>query len=262
MKNDMMPTIFLGHGSPMMALEDSNVTRKFKELGDKIVSQFGKPKAIIAISAHWFTKGSYVNSEKNPKQIYDMYGFPDELYQVKYPVEGLPELAKRLADNEKLNLNINNEWGIDHGIWTVMVHMFPKADIPIVELSVDDNISTEEMYKFGQEISKLRREGYLIVGSGNIVHNLRQVQWNNGKGTKESEEFDKYIKDSIINNKYENVINYKENPSSMYAVPTPDHYLPLICVLGASVGQKPRVFNEEISLGSISMTSYAFGIEV
>lgn len=261
MSEKIMPVIFVGHGSPMMALEKNDISKKFKEVGDEVIEKFGRPKAILCISAHWFTRGSYTNTQEKPEQVYDMYGFPEELYKVKYPVNGNAELANKLREMKGINIDINNDWGIDHGTWTVMVHMFPNADIPIVQLSVDASLSEEEIYKLGQEISQLREDGYLIIGSGNVVHNLRLVEWDNKGGSREADEFDKFIKNSIVEKNYDNLINYKRHRLASYAVPTPDHYLPLLYILGASRDQKASVFNEVRSLGAISMTSYAFGLE-
>ena len=143
-----LPSLFVGHGSPMIALEDSQITENFKQIGDYIIDTYGKPKAILAISAHWFTRGSFCQDDENPRQIYDMYGFPQELYEVKYPAKGdkmLAEKIQKLLSDE--GIRINNEWGIDHGTWTVLVHMFPKADIPIVQLSVNGLASEDEVYQ-------------------------------------------------------------------------------------------------------------------
>lgn len=256
-----MPAIFVGHGSPMLALEKNEQTRKFNEIGNKIIEEFGKPKAILVISAHWYTKGNFTNDEEEPKQIYDMYGFPEELYEVKYPVCGYPALAKELESKLDLNIRINNEWGIDHGTWTVLIHMFKNADIPVVQLSVNENSSEKEVFHLGEKLSFLREGGYLVIGSGNVVHNLRMTQWGNEKGTFESDEFDEYIKNAVVNKEYTKVINHRENEFSKYAVPTLDHYMPLLYILGISQGEDAYVFNNIRTLGSISMTSFAFGMK-
>lgn len=255
-----MPVLFVGHGSPVIALENNELTKNFKAVGDLIIKKFGRPKGIIAISAHWYTVGYFTCDEENPEQIYDMYGFPDELYQVKYEAKGSKDLANKIIEATEGKTRVNNGWGIDHGTWTVLVHMFPEADIPVVQLSVNGQDKIEEIYKVGQKLSSLREEGYLIIGSGNVVHNLRLVQWQNPAGTLEADGFDKYIKDAISNREDEKVLNYKENEFSTYAVPLPDHFLPLIYVLGASEGEDPYVFNEVRNLGSMSMTSYGFGL--
>lgn len=251
-----MPVLFVGHGSPMIALEENRITENFKLSGDYIKENYGQPKAILAISAHWYTNGYFTQDEENPKQIYDMYGFPKELYEVKYEVKGCKDLTERVLSIE--DVEINNQWGIDHGTWTVLKHMFPSADIGIVQLSVNLDASIEEIYEIGKKLEFLRDEGYLIIGSGNIVHNLAAIQWDNSNGTKEADEFDEFIKDAILNKEYDKVINYKEHKHSSYAVPTMDHFLPLIYVLGAANNSNVKVFNNLRNLGSISMTSYIF----
>ena len=255
-----MPAVFVGHGDPMIALKINEMTETLKKVGRDIIEKYGKPKAILCISAHWYTKDTFIQSTEIPNQVYDMFGFPNELYEVKYPVKGSKELTK---DVEKIlgnEVKINDDWGIDHGTWTVFVHMFPEAKIPVVQLSVDANLSANKAYKLGEKLAKLREKGYLIVGSGNIVHNLRKIEWDNPKGTQEADKFDRYILENISKREDEKVIKYEEHEYSNYAVPTPDHFMPILYILGASQGEKPYIFNEMRELGSLSMTSYAFGL--
>lgn len=254
-----MPVIFVGHGSPMLALEDNQLTKNFKAIGDKVIKDFGKPKAILAISAHWFTRGNFIQSASIPKQIYDMYGFPKELYELKYHVKGYKDLTSSVQKILDKDVEINDEWGIDHGTWSVLIHMFPNADIPVVQLSVNDIDKIEATYEIGKKISKLRDEGYLIVCSGNIVHNLMRVEWDNPFGTKMADEFDEFIKKNVLERKDEEILNYNKNKNAQYSVPTMDHFLPFIYALGASVGEIPLIFNNVRNLGSMSMTSYLFG---
>jgi len=257
---EKMPVIFVGHGDPMIALKINEMTETLKKIGKNIIEKHGEPKAILCISAHWYTKDTFIQSTEIPNQIYDMFGFPNELYEVKYPVKGSKELTK---DVEKIlgnEVKINDDWGIDHGTWTVFVHMFPEAKIPVVQLSVDANLSANKAYKLGEKLAKLREKGYLIVGSGNIVHNLRKIEWDNPKGTQEADKFDRYILENISKREDEKVIKYEEHEYSNYAVPTPDHFMPILYILGASQGEKPYIFNEMRELGSLSMTSYAFGL--
>ena len=257
---EKMPVIFVGHGDPMIALKINEMTETLKKVGKDIIEKHGEPKAILCISAHWYTKDTFIQSTEIPNQVYDMFGFPNELYEVKYPVKGSKELTK---DVEKIlgnEVKINDDWGIDHGTWTVLVHMFPEAKIPVVQLSVNANLSANKAYKLGEKLAKLREKGYLIVGSGNIVHNLRKIEWDNPKGTQEADKFDRYILDNIIKREDEKVIKYEEHEYSNYAVPTPDHFMPILYILGASQGEKPYIFNEMRELGSLSMTSYAFGL--
>ncbi|WP_454943179.1 4,5-DOPA-extradiol-dioxygenase [Fusobacterium hwasookii] len=255
-----MPAVFVGHGDPMIALKINEMTETLKKVGKDIIEKHGEPKAILCISAHWYTKDTFIQSTEIPNQVYDMFGFPNELYEVKYPVKGSKELTK---DVEKIlgnEVKINDDWGIDHGTWTVFVHMFPEAKIPVVQLSVNANLSANKAYKLGEKLAKLREKSYLIVGSGNIVHNLRKIEWDNPKGTQEADKFDRYILENISKREDEKVIKYEEHEYSNYAVPTPDHFMPILYILGASQGEKPYIFNEMRELGSLSMTSYAFGL--
>ena len=257
---EKMPVIFVGHGDPMIALKINEMTETLKKIGKDIIEKHGEPKAILCISAHWYTKDTFIQSTEIPNQVYDMFGFPNELYEVKYPVKGSKELTK---DVEKIlgnEVKKNDDWGIDHGTWTVSVHMFPEAKIPVVQLSVNANLSANKAYKLGEKLAKLREKGYLIVGSGNIVHNLRKIEWDNPKGTQEADKFDRYILENISKREDEKVIKYEEHEYSNYAVPTPDHFIPILYILGASQGEKPYIFNEMRELGSLSMTSYAFGL--
>lgn len=252
-----LPVLFTGHGSPMIALEDNKLTENFRKVGEYILENFEKPKGILAISAHWFLDDTFVQSEENPKQIYDMYGFPKELYEVKYEAKGYPELGKKVS--KILNIDINNDWGIDHGTWTVLKHMFPSCDIPVVQLSINYNLKPEEAFEIGKKLKSFRDEGVLLFGTGNVVHNLRKVDWHNPKGTKDADKFDEYIKDSILNKKFENVINYKDFPNYENSVPTFDHFYPLLYCLGAvDEDDEIVVFNNIRMMGTMSMTSYFF----
>lgn len=256
-----MPVVFSGHGDPMVALRDDEITRGMREIGEKIIAQYGKPKAILSISGHWFVPGTFVQKTETPKQVYDMYGFPHELYEVKYPVTGDAALSDRVLSLLGDEVRVNNDWGIDHGTWTVLVHMFPKADIPVVQLSVNRRLSPAQCYALGQKLAALRVEGYLIFGSGNIVHNLRMVEWDNPGGTEKTLKFNQYIIEKMEARDDQAVINYTNHPDAVYAVPTPDHYLPLLYVLGAAEGEQATVFNNLCNLGSMAMTGFAFGLE-
>ena len=253
-----MPTLFVGHGSPMMALEHTETTNTFKNIGQNIINNYGKPKAILAISAHWYTNGTYIQSAENPKQIYDMYGFPKELYEVVYSAKGDNKLTQKVQQLLGDAISIDDTWGIDHGMWTVLVHMFPDASVPVVQLSINKSLSPEEAYQLGKKLQSLRDEGYLIIGSGNIVHNLRRLEWDSPSGTPATIEFDRYITDAVLANDTDKVINYEQHPHAGYAAPTPDHYLPLIYIMGAGEGAKPTVFNQTYNSGSLSMTGFIF----
>ena len=250
------PVIFSGHGSPMIALEHNEITSGMEAAGRHVLKEYGKPKAILSVSAHWFVRGTFVQSAPHPEQIYDMYGFPRELYQVKYPVSGAQALTERVLNVLGSGVSVDDSWGIDHGTWTVLVHMFPKADIPVVQLSVDGSISAEKCYEIGKKLAVLREEGYLIFGSGNVVHNLGRVEWDNPDGTPMTHAFNDYIIEAVKKGESDKVIHYQNHPSAAYAVPTPDHYLPLVYCLGAADGNPVSVFNNVCNLGSMAMTGF------
>lgn len=252
----IMPVLFVGHGSPMNAIEDNPYTKGWEE----IARRMPRPEAILSISAHWYTKGSRLTDAEKPKTVYDMYGFPDELYRVTYPSPGAPELAhatKRLISRD---VQIDNSWGIDHGTWSVLHKMYPKADIPVYQLSVDSGAGTEIHFRIGHELRTLREKGLLLFASGNVVHNLAKINWGMKTGYPWAVEFDDYIKDKIINRQYQDVLNYElAGTSSELAFYTPDHFYPLLYILGASKEEdRLSVFNHSCTMGSLSMTSYLF----
>ncbi len=251
-----MPVLFIGHGSPMNAIEDNEFTRIWVSIGENLP----KPKAILSISAHWYTDGVRICDELHPKQIYDMYGFPRELYELKYPTLGSPEFAHITMDVLHREVTIDNSWGIDHGTWSVLCHMFPKADIPVYQLSIDRRLGPEEHYKLGQELCSLREQGVLILGSGNVVHNLAKINWELEGGYPWAEEFDHYIKEAILEGKHQKVIHYEQSGEACkMAFFTPEHYYPLLYVLGATEqSDTVKVFNDACVLGSLSMTGYLF----
>lgn len=192
--------------------------------------------------------------------VYDMYGFPDELYRLVYNPKGSTELAHLTKDLIEKNVQIDNSWGIDHGIWSVLCKMYPRADIPVYQLSIDSSASAEVHFQIGQEISALREKGVLIFGSGNVVHNLSKIDWNMKGGHPWAVDFDNYIKDKIIKKQYQDVINYKNaGKSSELAFFTPEHFYPLLYILGASNDEdRLSIFNDSCAMGSLSMTSYLF----
>lgn len=254
-----MPVIFVGHGSPMNAIEENEYTKSWSEIG-RIMK---KPKAILSISAHWVSENStYIQEEEHPAQIYDMYGFPKKLYDLKYEPLGDLELSERIKS--LINIDENNKWGIDHGTWAVLCHMFPKADIPVVQLSLDYNKSFKEHFELAKRLKVLREEGVLIFCSGNIVHNLMLLNPQDSSLSSRGEIFDNYIKNSMLNKEFENIYNAEENKRLeevfYYSVPTNEHYLPLIYA-AANCNNEDNiiVFNEGGSMGSLSMTSYIIG---
>ncbi len=240
----------------MNAVEENRFVEEWKTLGNKIP----RPTAILAVSAHWFTNGSRVTDAQAPRTVYDMYGFPDELYKIVYPAKGAPELAHLTQSMISRKVTIDNSWGHDHGTWSVLHRIYPDADIPVFQLSIDSRISPHEHYQIGRELSALQEQGVLIFGSGNVVHNLARVNWGMDGGYSWAEEFDAYIKEHVMARQNENVINYQQAGSSAsISVPTLDHFAPLLYVLGASENaERVTVFNDACTLGSLSMTSYLF----
>lgn len=252
-----MPMLFVGHGSPMNAIEDNRYTRGWKEIAEQIP----KPESIISISAHWYTKGTKIMNEENPKTIHDMYGFPKELYEILYKVQGNRELAGKVKNLISKQSAFDNSWGIDHGTWSVLVHMYPERNIPVFQISIDASAPPEVHYQIGKELKSLRNQGVLLFGSGNIVHNLGLIDWGiEDKGFEWAYQFDDYIKESIINRNHETVINYLHlEKTAKLAVPTPEHFYPILYILGASDEEdKISVYNDSCVLGSLSMTSYLF----
>lgn len=252
-----MPVLFVGHGSPMNAIEDNSFTHNWQKIAGKIP----RPKAILVISAHWFTSGSRIMDAENPTTIYDMYGFPMDLYEIKYNAPGAPALAHEVKKLITSKVEIDNSWGLDHGAWSVLHRMYPKADIPVTQLSIDYNAAPEVHYGIGREITKLRQEGILILASGNVVHNLSLVDFDQKGGFDWAHQFDKYIKTQVLKNDHDAILDYQSAGSSArLSVPTPDHFFPLLYALGASSpNDHIEVFNEEAVYGSLSMTSYLFG---
>lgn len=250
-----MPVVFLGHGSPMNAVEHNEFTESWEALGKSLP----RPKAVVAVSAHWFTRGLFVADAERPKQVYDMFGFPPELYRVSYPAPGAPELARR---TEVLaGARADNSWGLDHGAWAVLCRVFPKADIPVFQLSVDAQASPERQVETGRRLAPLRDEGVLVLCSGNVVHNLGAVDWEMPGGYPWADEFDAYIRGAVQSGNSDAAVRYRNAGSSArMAVPRPDHFYPLLCALGAAdPSDAVSVFCDARVLGGLSMTSYRFG---
>ena len=254
-----MPVLFLGHGSPMNAIEENEFVAGFRKVGKEIE----KPQAILCISAHWETKGTYVTAMPQPRTIHDFGGFPKELFNVEYPAPGSPELAletKNLLTKTEVVLD-DDKWGLDHGAWSVIKHMYPEADIPVIQMSLDYSKPPQYHYELAKELAGLRQKGVLIVGSGNMVHNLRKVAWN--KLNEADYAFDwartanKKMTDYITDGNHHPLINYSSQGKEFkLAIPTPEHYLPLLYTL-ALQGDKDDVqlFNDKAVGGSLTMTS-------
>lgn len=250
-----MPVVFAGHGSPMNAIEDNVYSKTWRKMAELIP----KPRAILSLSAHWYTAGTKIMNEEKPKTIYDMYGFTKELYEVRYDAPGAPEMAEVSKALISKETNYDNSWGIDHGTWSVLVHMYPERDIPVFQISIDADAPPETHYKIGRELRSLRDQGVLIFGTGNIVHNLRLINWDKaGEGFDWAYEFDGFIYENIMKKNHEKILQYGEQGNiAKLAVPIPDHFYPLLYALGASYDDdKISVYNRSCELGSVSMTAY------
>lgn len=260
---DKMPALFIGHGSPMNALQDNAFTRALKATGEAILKK-QRPNAILVVSAHWLTKGSYVNNIAKPQLIYDFGGFPEELFKVQYPAVGSPQYAKEVTDLVG-RVKGTDDWGLDHGAWTILKHLFPKADIPVFQLSIDYYSPMEVHYNIGRMLRKLRERGVLIVGSGNIVHNLRVSMEKFGAGDNKpydwAIEFDAWIKQKIESRDDKALINYeKAGKSAKLSVPTMDHYAPMLYPMALAEDKEAITqIYEEVSYGGLSMRCFKVG---
>jgi 4,5-DOPA dioxygenase extradiol len=253
----MMPVLFIGHGSPMNALADNAFTKSLSVTGTTLP----RPEAILVISAHWLTKGSFISSTPVPETIYDFYGFPQELYRIVYPAKGSPQYAERTKTLWP-ELILDATRGLDHGTWTVLKHLFPLADIPVFQLSIDYHKPMQYHFDNAKKLISLRNEGVLIIGSGNIVHNLRLVSFEEDAEPYDwAIQFDEWAKNQIINKNYNNLLQYeKAGISASLAVPTVDHYVPLLYSLAATEpSENITFFYEGIELSSMSMRCIKIG---
>lgn len=257
--SDKMPVLFVGHGNPMNAIELNEFSLGWQTVGKNLP----KPAAILCISAHWETNGTFVTAMPNPKTIHDFGGFPKALFDVVYPAPGSPELAEvtqNLIISSKVELDYS--WGLDHGAWSVIKNIYPEADVPVIQMSIDYSREPEYHYNLGKELINLRNKGVLIIGSGNIVHNLRLVEWNNpGNGSDWAVEANTLIKKLISSGDHQSLIHYnKLGRAVQLSVPTPEHYLPLLYALSlAEEEEEISFFNDKEIMGSLSMTSLKIG---
>jgi 4,5-DOPA dioxygenase extradiol len=256
-----MPVLFIGHGNPMNAIATNPYTESLSRLGREIP----RPKAILCVAAHWMSEGTWVTHQKSPRTIHDFYGFPPELFAVTYPVPGDPGLAERVAAAiPEPRITLDDElWGIDHGTWAILRHMYPKADVPTIQLSIYMERPAPYHYALGRELRRFRDEGVLIVGSGNIVHNLRTMNWDEQADPYPwAREFDGWVRDAIVARSHlELVEDYARTEEGRLSVPSPDHYYPLLYALGASYeDEKIHFEHESIDNASISMRSVSFGL--
>ncbi|QOG04687.1 4,5-DOPA dioxygenase extradiol [Flavobacterium sp. MDT1-60] len=255
---DKMPVLFLGHGSPMNAIEENQFVAGFRDLAKTLP----QPNAILCISAHWFTNGTKVTSMQMPRTIHDFGGFPQALFDVQYPAKGSPELAietKKIL--EPVHVDLDEHWGLDHGAWSVIKHLYPEANVPVIQLSIDYTKSGQYHFELAQKLQSLRHKGVLIIGSGNIVHNLRLVDFRNFD--KDNYGFDwaiearETINNYLLDGNFQPLMDYeKMNKAVQLAIPTPDHYLPLLYTLGLKEkSEELSLFNDKLLAGSLSMTS-------
>jgi 4,5-DOPA dioxygenase extradiol len=253
--SDRMPTLFLGHGSPENAIADNAYTRALSALAADIP----RPEAILVVSAHYMTEGSALTSAEHPRTIHDFYGFPEELYEVRYPAPGAPKLAADVAG--LLGGVLDSSWGLDHGAWSPMRHIWPDADVPTVELSIDLRTPPKTHYELGRKLSELPDEGVLVVGSGNIVHNLGAIDWNRPHGGYEwCSAFDAAVNERLEARDDAALIDYAALPGGRQSVPTPDHYLPLLyAAAAAGTGAPAKTVYEGLEMGSLSMRCVRFG---
>lgn len=251
-----MPVLFVGHGSPMNALEENTFSSGWQTIGKSIPV----PRAVLCISAHWETKGTFVTAMERPRTIHDFYGFPEELFAVEYPAPGSPELA-----GETIKLSPKNAfrsdlgWGLDHGCWSILKHLYPNADVPVVQLSLDYSLKPSEHYELAGQLRNLRRRGILIMGSGNIVHNLRMLNWKDpGHAFPWAEEASELVRQKILKGDHRSLAEYQTLGRAMeLSVPTPEHYLPMLYTLALQEKEEQvTFFNDQRVMGSISMTSF------
>jgi 4,5-DOPA dioxygenase extradiol len=256
---DKMPVLFLGHGSPMNALQETEFSKGWRTIGQSLP----KPNAIICISAHWETKGTYVTAMEKPKTIHDFGGFPQELFDVQYPAPGSPQTAIETKNSiTKTEVYMDQQWGLDHGCWSVVKHLYPKADIPVIQLSLDYTKGPQYHYELAKELSVPRKKGILIIGSGNMVHNLGIIDWQHqDTGFDWAIEANYAMKNFISNGDFAPLINYSEQGKAFQlSIPTPEHYLPLLYILGLKEEKEDlSFFNDKTVMGSISMTSVMIG---
>lgn len=253
-----MPAVFIGHGTPFNALLDNRFTQAWRDFG----RQIPRPKAILAISAHWYIGATAATAMPRPPTVHDFYGFPPEMYEISYPAPGAPELVGALQElvAPVWLQSDTDQWGLDHGTWSVLVHMFPEADVPVVQLSIDGRQPAAYHLELGKRLAPLRDQGVLVLGSGNIVHNLRLMDRSlQGVGPEWAARFDTMVQTYVENGDDSALVSYERHPDSELAIPTPDHYLPLLYSVGVRGNDDTcDVIVDGLDLGCVSMTSYQF----
>jgi 4,5-DOPA dioxygenase extradiol len=257
MVDQIMPALFIGHGNPMNAIDDNEFSQAWQEAAGK----FSKPRAILCISAHWEMHTSQVTAMQAPRTIHDFYGFPRALFEMQYPAPGSPELARRIGELAgDSTVSPDSSWGLDHGTWSVLCRMYPEADIPVVQLSLDRSLDGVDHYALGQQLKTLRREGVLILGSGNIVHNLGMLVWED-TAYDWAVDFDARVAGWILHHEHEPIIHYEQQgQAARLAVNSAEHYLPLLYILGVSEKNEPvSFFADKLWGGSLSMRCLRIG---
>lgn len=257
-----MPVLFIGHGSPMNGIEHNMFSQQWKQLGTTIP----QPSAVLVVSAHWYTAGTRITAMEQPATIHDFGGFPQALFDVQYPAPGNPQLAAETAALlQPIQATLDHEWGLDHGTWTIVRHMYPQANIPVLQLSIDYKQSPQSHYNIAKALQPLRQKGVLIIGSGNMVHNLRMVAWdqlqNTGYGYDWALEINETFKRLIETQQHQQLIHYNQlGKAAQLAIPTPEHYLPLLYTLGLQTKKDAiTFFNDQAVGGSLTMTSVQIG---
>ena len=261
-QEELMPVLFIGHGSPMNGIQDNEFSQRWTQIAREIPI----PAAVVVVSAHWYTKGTWITAMDFPKTIHDFSGFPQELFNIQYKAPGDPELAKETASLiHSTKVEMDHDWGLDHGTWTVVRHMYPKANIPVLQLSIDYTKPPEYHYELAKELYELRKKGVLVIGSGNMVHNLGMVAWDkltdNSYGYDWALQMNSIFKNLITNGDHKPLIHYESlGKEAKLAIPTPEHYLPLLYTLGIKGEKEPiSFFNDKAVGGSLTMTSVKFG---
>lgn len=259
-KDQMAPAFFVGHGSPMNAIEQNKFTQQWEHL----LKNREKPSLILMISAHWYTRGTFITGQLKPKTIYDFGGFPPELSQVTYPASGSPDMAKYISELiETPEIKVDFDWGFDHGNWSIMTHINPLADIPVIQLSIDYSQPASFYYELGQKLKELRKKGVVIIGSGNLVHNLRMVNWSKKPdedfGYDWAIEMNAFQVDKILTRDFQSLVDWqKKGTAAQLAIPILDHYAPMLYVAGlVDKNDQIEVFNNSLLMGSLSMTSFS-----
>lgn len=248
----LYPALFIGHGNPMNALETNEFSLEWEQLGAKLQ----QPKSIVCISAHWTTQEPMITTMDEPRTIHDFYGFPDELGQVQYPAPGNPMLAQEICRHTHNKIKPDVRWGLDHGTWSILKQMFPDAEIPVIQLSISNNLTPKEHFDLGEQLKYLRTQNVLVLGSGNIVHNLDKIKWAD-EAFPWAEEFDEIVKQKITGRHFDALINYDKLPHASLTIPTPEHYLPMLYILGmTNPHSNISFFCENVTMGAISMTSF------